>query len=99
MDEYQPTQPALQRAWERLSVACRQKRWQQAKQRELVLNEVATKAPQETEAQALSRVAPGVKLPSLSRWKKRYASYGLDGLVDGRIPPNSPLSAKAAAEL
>ncbi len=99
MEQYQPKHPALQRAWERLSVACRQERLRRAKAREQVLKEVAAKAPQETEQEALSRVAPEVKYSSFSRWKKRYAAEGVDGLVDGRIPPNSPLSSKVAAEL
>ena len=99
MDEYQPEQPALQRAWARLSVSCRQERLRRAKARECLLNEVAAKAPQESEQEVLSRVAPDVKYSSFKRWKERYAADGIDGLVDGRIPPNSPLSSRAAAEL
>ena len=97
--EYQPTQPWLQRAWARLSVSGRQKRLRRARERERWLKEVAARGPQEKEQQALARVAPGVTLSSFSRWKKRYAAYGLDGLVEGRIPTKSPLSAQTAAEL
>ncbi len=38
-------------------------------------------------------------MASFKRWKERYAVYGLDGLVDGRISPKSPLSEETAAEL
>src|SRR5437016_3604025 len=99
MDEYQPTQPWLQRAWERLSLQCREERLRQAKRREGWLKEMAAKGPQDSEQEALARVAPGVKYASFKRWRERYAAYGLDGLVDGRIPPKSPLSAQVAAEL
>lgn len=99
MDEFEPTQPALQRVWKRLSRACRRKRWEQANKRERVLQEVAARTPPETEKAALLRVAPQMNQPSFSRWKQRYAAYGLEGLVDGRIPPKSPLSEKAAEEI
>src|ERR1700733_12342385 len=99
MKAYHPTQPWLQRAWERLSPSRREVRLGQARKREGWLKEVAAKGAQESEQEALARVAPGVTYASFKRWKDRYAAYGLDGLVDARISPQSPLSAEVAAEL
>ena len=61
-------------------------RLREARRREEVLGTVAKRAAGESERSAIKRLSDEDR-STYRRWKRKYSKYGLDGLVDTRLPP------------
>ena len=89
VDGYEPQRPQWREVWKRLSPASRSRRHAAAVKREAVVKAVAARKPGESERAAVRRLS-GTMRSSFRRWQQRYGKYGLDGLVDWRMPPPMP---------
>ena len=89
VEGYEPQRPQWAELWKHLSPATRTRRLAAAVKREALLKAVATRKPGESERAAVRRLS-GMVRSSFRRWQQRYAKYGLDGLVDWRMPPKMP---------
>src|SRR5438477_3356317 len=90
MNGYEPVHPHLRRVWERLSQAAREARYRQGMERKEVLGKVEALSAVMSERAALREV--GLDRTTYRRWHKRYLLHGVDGLMDWRVPPQSPVS-------
>jgi hypothetical protein len=88
-DDYKPQRPEWQKLWEGLSQETRARRFSEALERKAAIEAVATRESGESERAALLRVG-GATRSNFRRWKERFAKYGLDGLMDWRLPPKAP---------
>ena len=98
IEGYRPQRPQWLAIWERLPQASQEQRLAEALQREAAIKAVAARKPDESERAAIARVTKSTR-GSFKRWQKRYEQYGLDGLVDWRLPcgvPTMPAEVQAA---
>ena len=87
-DDFVPSRPALFRIWERLSPTVRKERYAEALRRKAVLDEVAQRPTSVSERTAINGLRPATDRSNFRRWKRQYASDGMDGLMDARLPPS-----------
>lgn len=97
MSGYVPVHPHLRLVWERLSPAAREARYEEAMERKEVLERFEMLSSQMSERAALREVKTG--RTKFRRWHKRYQAFGVDGLLDWRMPPKSPLTASVVAAI
>jgi hypothetical protein len=98
MSVYEPVHPALKRIWDRLSPASREARYQQGCERQKILEQVSAALSGVKSERAVLRKL-GIDRTSFRRWKKRYLAYGIDGLIDWRVSPPSPVSSEVQAAI
>jgi len=98
-NSYQPTQPHCRKMWEGLDEQARRERLTEARRRERLLKVVNARVGSgESERQVVKGLV-GVDRSNYRRWKQRYEAYGLDGLIDWRLPPKPeelPLDVRTA---
>ena len=68
-----------------------------AQQRQKWIEEVDALPPDEAESDAIKRVAPGVERTTFRGWRARYRRLGIEGLIDRRVAPPSPMPAVVRA--
>ena len=96
-DSYEPSQAQCRRAWDRLGLEAKRRRFAVALRRQAVVQQVtASVRAGESERGALKRLAPGANRSSYVKWRRKYEAFGLDGLIDWRMPP---IRAKVTAEV
>ena len=88
VESYEPTRAGLCRIWKQLTEPQRAARLAEARRREGVLRTVAKRATGESERAAIKRLSDEDR-STFRRWKREYIRYGLDGLVDTRLPPKT----------
>ncbi len=95
---FQPSHPFLQRIWEKLSSSVRAERYAEAVRRKAVLDLVEDRPAGLSERAAIKALMPATDRSNFRRWRRRYATTGIEGLIDGRLPPNvdTPASVRAA---
>lgn len=87
-DRYEPSNTRCRCAWDRLGVKARRQRFEVAcKRRDVIEDVTASVRDGESERGALQRLAPWANRSSYRKWKGKYEAYGLDGLIDWRMPP------------
>lgn len=89
VDGYEPQRPHWRGLWKRLSPRIRARRYAAALKREAAIKTVTARPAGESERAAVRRLAGSMR-SNLRRWQKRYEKYGLDGLLDWRLPPKKP---------
>jgi len=87
-DSYEPSQAQCRQAWERLGLDAKRRRLAVALKRQSVVEQVmASVRAGESERGTLKRLAPEVNRSSYLKWRRKYEAFGLDGLIDWRMPP------------
>lgn len=92
--EYEPTNPAVQDVWQRLSVKARTSRLAEARRREAAIKEVRGRPADESERSAVKRIVTWCGRTGFRGWCQRYDERGLEGLIDRRIGPESQMPKK-----
>ncbi len=88
-----PTHPHLCIVWEQISPKSRRQRLREALYREESLKEVQScVASGASEREAVALLRPWTTRSTYRRWQKKHDAYGLDGLLDWRMPqqPETP---------
>ncbi|MCP4120374.1 MAG: helix-turn-helix domain containing protein, partial [Bacteroidetes bacterium] len=88
---YEPKHTKIAEVWKRLSPESREKRLDKAKKRLEIVEALNGRPAGESERAAAIRLDITIERTTLLRWRKKYEEYGLDGLIDVRIGPNSPV--------
>lgn len=88
---YEPKHTKVADIWKRLSPKSREKRLNQAIKRLEIVEALKGRSAGESERAAAIRLDIKVDRTTILRWRKRYEKYGLDGLIDVRIGPNTPV--------
>jgi len=87
-DSYEPTHPECRRAWDQLKLEAKRYRFEVALIRRNVIETVtAAVRAGKSERGAVKRLAQRTDRSSYRKWKSKYEAYGLDGLIDWRMPP------------
>src|SRR5580658_1670047 len=90
MSGYEPVDERLRRIWERRSPKAREARYQQGMARKKMHEEIEALSKRISLPEALREA--GIK-PATYRYRhQRYLARGVDGLMDERVPPLSPLT-------
>jgi transposase len=83
---YTPTHPHCCKVWERLDEEGRRERFAEAQWRERLLKMVGARVRRGESERSVNKDL-GVDRSNYRRWKQKYELYGLDGLIDWRMPP------------
>jgi len=97
MSGYEPVDERLRRIWERLSPKVREARYQQGMARKKMIEEIEAVSKGMSLREALREA--GVKRATYNYWRQRYLARGVDGLMDERVPPPSPLTPQVVAAI
>jgi transposase len=97
--DYEPQDPSVVKFWQRVSPELRAQRLAEARQREAWIAQVEARSLDESEAAAIERVVPGVDRTTFRGWRERYRRMGLDGLIDRRMAPESPMPPEVRATI
>ena len=89
---YEPKLPELQAFWGRLSESGKRAHFGGALRKKAALDRVSAGRGGASERAAVGRLLPGQDRTSFRRWQLRYQQFGLDGLVDTRMGPMSPIT-------
>ena len=98
-EDDEPSRRKVQRAWKRLSVEARQRRYAEAERRRDLLNRIAGRVESgESERAVLLEIAAHTDRSTFLGWKRRFAKHGLEGLIDARVPPSRPKTPREVRE-
>ena len=97
METYTPTYPPLVRVWNKLSEELKTERLLEARRREKIVAAVAGRAAGQSERAAIKELAKADRT-TFRRWQERYGKWGLDGLIETRLPPRAESLPDAARE-
>jgi len=97
-DSFEPMDLERRRIWKRLGLQAKQQRFELALRRQALIKAVTARVrtAQESERGALKRLGGWTNRSSYRKWRHRYESDGLDGLIDWRMPPSQT---RATAEV
>ena len=96
---YAPTHPHCCKVWERLDEESQRERLAEAQRRERLLKRVSARIRLGESERRAVKCLEGVDRSNFRRWKQKYDTYGLDGLIDWRMPPKPeemPLEVRTA---
>lgn len=87
LEDFNPQREHWRSVWNELDLEVRRLRYESAVERLRILESVAEEAKKSSERRALKVVAPGTHRSTYRKWKQRFEAHGIEGLVDGRMPP------------
>ena len=96
---YKPKHIKIADIWKRLSPQSREKRLKQAKKRLAIIKALKERPTKESERAAFKRLDIKIDRSTILRWRKKYEEFGIDGLIDVRIGPNSPIAREVRAAI
>jgi len=87
VDTYEPKKADWYELWQDWPPELRIRRFSDAQKRQAALQTFVAREPTESERAAVLRKFPKGSRANLRRWQQRYIEFGVDGLVDWRVPP------------